>query len=833
MNTSRKRNKVNSQPKIRTEQYQPILHKINRPNTLINKLQFSLANFIKSNKTKITLTGTKRFTDKTGEYYLKNVLVEKKNANKVSKKLSLREPMNLVECINRCKGIQLLITKADKVITKLPENSLTPIPNINKQKIKNKFENKELANAERTAVYIRRLEYSTGMIKTKKKDNYDINKIIFIQEWWRIMNYIKNLKEDNIICINTNSNRIKRRNQSVELKSSTFDEDSYRTLNGIKNTLEQIYDKNNNKTSMENNIKKNLCIGKKNKDEKKMIHSYKDKRVMCRTFENMKLVKRANNNKVPSITSIEGNTTIEESTISNVNNNDKGIKKKVNQVLLNKMNKIMKNKAIDISRYFKRWKVFICDRKLKCKKILIRTKQDKIYFKEKNINDMIHTLQTIINNHNKQKGFDAIKERANANYLKFLLCKLIGANNAKIELIAKRERFNKLKEIVNDMNIKDKLREIFDSYSLSDDIHQYLISNPLKLILKALRSKRRLKKKAISNNVVMNKKKEMINIALFDQYKDMFSNWLLNKTKSDFLNRIYRLYIYIKLDKMFNCIKTIMTLQIKQEIGKMFLSSMYSKLRRNSYFNYNGKKSSEFHSPLTHFSFKQRGQLSNKNKIHLISDKKISNRLIPYFVAYLNNLRNKSRKEALYKLISNDKSIRFVDLYKSFCISQLLPQKKSLIDSLDKESKEHDVKCTSMLSLYKLLHHKIISHLCTSLKQPNHLYKLIYLLRITIMHKSIAEQRCLRELLRKWRFDSFIKQMARKKLNKMYNNFCVSYLQMASEVFGEEDTNPSVLMELDRFNSNIYNDDANDAKKYVKKVEKKYVFNSNLINDDI
>ena len=101
------------------------------------------------------------------------------------------------------------------------------------------------------------------------------------------------------------------------------------------------------------------------------------------------------------------------------------------------------------------------------------------------------------------------------------------------------------------------------------------------------------------------------------------------------------------------------------------------------------------------------------------------------------------------------------------------------------------------------------------------------------MHKSIAEQRFFRELLRKWRFDSFVKQMARKKLNKMYNNFCVSYLQMASEVFGEEDTNPSILMELDRFNSNIYSDESNDEKKYVKKVEKKYVFNSNLIKDDI
>ena len=799
---------------------------------MINKLQFSLANYIKSNKTKITLTGTKRFTDKTGEYYLKNVLVEKKNANKVSKKLSLREPMNLVECINRCKGIQLLITKADKVVTKLPENSLTPIPNINKQKIKNRFENKELSNAERTAVYIRRLEYSTGMIKTKKKDYYDINKIIFIQEWWRIMNYIKNLKEDNINCINT-SKSIKRRNQSVELKSSTFDEDSYRTLNGIKNSLEQIYDNKNNKSSMDKNIKRNLCIGKNKKDnEKKMIHSYKDKRVMCRTFENMKLVKSSHNNKVPSITSIEGNTTIEESTISNVNNNDRGIKKKVNQVILNKMKKIMKGKTIDISKYFKRWKVFICDRKLKCKKILIRTRQDKLYYQKKNISTMIDTLGKKINNHNKQKGFDAIKDRANTNYLKFLLCKLIGANNAKIELIAKREQFKKLKEIVNDMILKNKLRELFENYLLNDDIHKNLISNPLKLILKTLRSKRRLKKKAMSN-VVKNKKKEIINIALFAQYKDMFSNWLLNKTKSDFLTRIYRLYIYIKLDKMFNCVRNIMTLQIKKEIGKKFLLSMYSKLRKNSYFNYNGKKSSEFQTPLTHFTFKKRGQLSHKNKINLISNKTITNRLIPYFIAYLNNLRNKSRKEALYRLISHDKAIRFVHLYKTFSLSQLLPQKKSLIEYLTKSSNEHDAKCSSMLSLYKLLHRKIISHLCTSLKQPNHLYKLIYLLRITIMHKSIAEQRFFRELLRKWRFDSFIKQMARKKLNKMYNNFCVSYLQMASEVFGEEDTNPSVLMELDRFNSNIYNDDANDAKKYVKKVEKKYVFNSNLINDDI
>lgn len=165
-------------------------------------MQLSLVNYIKSNKTKIILSGTKRFTDKSGEYYLKNVLIEKKNQNKIFKKLSLTQPTNIIECIKKLKGIQSLAAKADKIITKLPENSLTPIPTMSKKKIKNRFENKELSNAERTAVFIRRVEYSTEIYRNNQyKDTYDINKmrkIIFIQEWWKIMYYINKMKRESI-----------------------------------------------------------------------------------------------------------------------------------------------------------------------------------------------------------------------------------------------------------------------------------------------------------------------------------------------------------------------------------------------------------------------------------------------------------------------------------------------------------------------------------------------------------------------------------------------------------------------------------------------------------
>ena len=97
------------------------------------------------------------------------------------------------------------------------------------------------------------------------------------------------------------------------------------------------------------------------------------------------------------------------------------------------------------------------------------------------------------------------------------------------------------------------------------------------------------------------------------------------------------------------------------------------------------------------------------------------------------------------------------------------------------------------------------------------------------MHTNIAAQRYYREIIRKWRFISFTKKMARKKMELMYKNLHTSYLQMADDIFGEDKVNPSVWKEFERFGSNVgmftgqekeIEEELN--KKYYSTIDKKY-----------
>ena len=165
-------------------------------NGLLSKSQLKLASYIEQNKD-VTLAGTKRFTDKTGEYYLKNVQLQKKKdkPGPLIKKLSLTRPQNLDNIFSKLHGnINKIKKNATKIITILPENSLTPIPvkeQNSVQGVAQSFNKKQYKNAERVAVFIRRMEYANGVknhFKSVKKNDEDyLNKIIFIQEWWKTM----------------------------------------------------------------------------------------------------------------------------------------------------------------------------------------------------------------------------------------------------------------------------------------------------------------------------------------------------------------------------------------------------------------------------------------------------------------------------------------------------------------------------------------------------------------------------------------------------------------------------------------------------------------------
>ena len=69
--------------------------------------------------------------------------------------------------------------------------------------------------------------------------------------------------------------------------------------------------------------------------------------------------------------------------------------------------------------------------------------------------------------------------------------------------------------------------------------------------------------------------------------------------------------------------------------------------------------------------------------------------------------------------------------------------------------------------------------------------------------------------------------MSKKKLAYLYKHFHVNYLEMANNVFGEQDSNPSVIKEFERFGSNVgiwenekpdYAEQIKHAKSYKRRI---------------
>ncbi len=70
----------------------------------------------------------------------------------------------------------------------------------------------------------------------------------------------------------------------------------------------------------------------------------------------------------------------------------------------------------------------------------------------------------------------------------------------------------------------------------------------------------------------------------------------------------------------------------------------------------------------------------------------------------------------------------------------------------------------------------------------------------------------LTNLIKRWRFISFVNVLARKKLELMYKNLHVSYLEMADEVFnGEDIITPYQLQEFSKFGGTYQTWDLNDV----------------------
>ena len=144
------------------------------------------------------MSGTKRYEDKSGEYYLQNsVKFQRNNLTLLNQKLNTKKNYT-----NFQNNKNLIKVNKNKLF-----DELVPIPKMKqKNKLKCDYEKKNLNNAVNNAKYIRRYQYSKNLTQKKiqqceeihNKEKIFLSKIKLIQIWWKtifqIIKIQKNIK---------------------------------------------------------------------------------------------------------------------------------------------------------------------------------------------------------------------------------------------------------------------------------------------------------------------------------------------------------------------------------------------------------------------------------------------------------------------------------------------------------------------------------------------------------------------------------------------------------------------------------------------------------------
>ena len=379
------------------------------------------------------------------------------------------------------------------------------------------------------------------------------------------------------------------------------------------------------------------------------------------------------------------------------------------------------------------------------------------------------------------------------------------------------QRENKFK---NALNIMDR-RQIINS---AIDINNSMLIKKCAHDIPLVRAKLFLQK-------IKNKSD---NINKLDKLKGALlkaKNELDKKDKKKALNKIYKIYFYNKINN--NLLKTCDKYQqrIKNNLGRDFIDKLKQIKTNKSAFNYNNELYLTSKPKTTKLKFKKICDLKN-NKDKIISDKNAPMRkVLPSLINYLNNKIRRRKEDAFEKIKKDLISKNFSKIFTDYIQNSLNPKKLELINQMKRDVKYAEIRPKTQIKLFKLFRKKYIKYITSNLVEPSRLYRLYYLCNMSKMHINIASQRYYRELIRKWRFITFSKKMTRKKLELMYKNLHASYLQMADDIFGEDQFNPSVFKEFERFGANIGmftgqepSVDEELNKKYYSTVDKRYVF---------
>ena len=521
-------------------------------------------------------------------------------------------------------------------------------------------------------------------------------------------------------------------------------------------------------------------------------------------------------------------------------------------ILLNLFNKNnnMKNK------YFKKWKDI--DQKIKNDQAKIRVaKYIKNRFKisnaRKNWNKLCKKLALKNRNNdvftlvNKIKQYSLLNKLKNpfVNIARKTFISKLKDNERKDNILLKLKNIlPKRNDVNNEINLKkyislwlDKVNKMKDRESKLNSAMNKIKQSQLKSDINTLNNVFLLKKlmhdvpyargKSFFDKLRQIYDKKNKSEKLANSLKEAKDN-IKDQQKRQVLNKILKLYTYKKIDNMLKACDDYDQNILKPNYGKELLQKLFMNMKNKAQYNYADRMESTNKPSTTKLKFKKK--LIKNNKI--IEDKQaVIKKCIPSFVSYLDKKIKERNQSSLNEIKRVYMSKKFCDLLKKFSDKKILPPKSDVINEMKRDAKYASTRPQYQVKLFKLLRKKYIKEIITRLEEPSRLYKLFYLVNVTQMHKKITNQRFFRELIRKWRFIAFTKKMARRKLELMYKNLHASYMQMADEIFGDDEVNPSVIKQFEMFGNNVGMFTAQEPevgeemnKKYYTTVDKRYVF---------
>ena len=447
------------------------------------------------------------------------------------------------------------------------------------------------------------------------------------------------------------------------------------------------------------------------------------------------------------------------------------------------------------------------------KKLLIKTALDKIHktlrrnSRKNTINDIDEKSRKIAIINSLDKVFDKVFG-INKNFL--LRHYLNKWKTTKNKTNQKEKSANKILEVLDRISKVNGLKLLNAAFLLKKLLHDLPY-------IRALEFMNRLKKK-----YEMKKKLSALGESLVKTKKD-----LDDKNKSNFIKALYKLYINRALEKMMKKIKDLVKLNLSN-YSKKFLKNMDVVRRKKLEYKEKMHKEGSNKSKVKRLQFRAHLSSANSQKME---DKNTSIYIIPHLIDWINS-KIKERKNKAFKIISDEDKLKKLRKYILDYFNKKLRKDKSEFLNKLKTNQEFQSKTGPLLNkLNGLLRKYMIKKWMDDLKPIARGYKLFYLIKLSYMFKGIAKNRFLREIIRKWRFISFVKIMAKKKLELMYKDLHVSYLQLANEFFDEESNinGLTIIKEFEEFNNGIGAWNGENPKRipeasFCKKVNRKYVF---------